>query len=65
MNQQIQKGDKVIRTFAWKETENPSDKNFHIGEVLEVFQRGQFTYYDIDGLDNFAPADRVKLVRSI
>lgn len=63
VNQEIKIGDRVIRSFAWKADENPTDKNFHIGTVESVITRGRSVYYKISGLDRFAPADRVKKLR--
>lgn len=56
----IEIGDKVTRIFAWSADKTPSDKNFHIGTVLEVLMQGR--YFRISGLESLAPADRVQLI---
>ena len=59
---EIKKGDKIHVTFAWTENEQPSDKNFFSGKVLNVIRRAEnIVYFEIEGLQNLVPADRAML----
>lgn len=59
----IKVGDIVHATFAWREDETPTDKNFFTGKVkLIIRKRPNIVYFELENLDNKQiPADRVKL----
>lgn len=56
----IKVGDTVNVVFAWREDENPSDKNFFTGKVKSIIRkRGGFVYFEFEKLANPVPSDRV------
>jgi hypothetical protein len=58
----IKKGDTVTATFAWRENEQPTDKNFFTGKVKNVIRkRGGIIYFELEKLSNPVPSDRVQL----
>ncbi len=57
---QIKIGDTVNVVFAWREDEQPSDKNFFTGKVKSIVRRGRGNvYFEFEKLDRIVPADRV------
>lgn len=58
----IKVGDTVNVVFAWREDENPSDKNFFTGKVKSIIRKGRgIVYFEFEKLSNPVPSDRVKL----
>lgn len=55
----IKIGDTVNVVFAWREDENPNEKNFFTGEVKSIIRRGHSIYFEFEKLPNKVPADRV------
>lgn len=58
---QIQVGQTVTATFAWREDELPTDANFYTGKVLQIVERAKNCFYvRISGLNQLMPMDRVQ-----
>jgi hypothetical protein len=56
----IKVGDTVNVVFAWKEDENPSDKNFFTGKVKSIIRKGRgVVYFEFERLQKPVPSDRV------
>lgn len=64
--QNIETGDRVAVIFAWREDETPTDANFHIGRVTNVFYKEmdncQLLKFEVEGVDYPVSADRVMLI---
>jgi hypothetical protein len=57
---QIKVGDTVQATFAWTESEQPTDKNFYTGKVTRIISKGYgIVYFELEKLERQIPADRV------
>jgi hypothetical protein len=56
----IKVGDTVNAVFAWREDEQPTDKNFFTGKVVSIIRkRPGIVYFELERLQNPVPADRV------
>jgi hypothetical protein len=59
----IKVGDTVNVVFAWREDENPTDKNFFTGHVKSIIRKGRrVVYFEFERLASPIPADRVTKV---
>lgn len=56
----IKVGDTVNVVFAWREDENPTEKNFFTGQVKSIIRKKPgIVYFEFEKLPNPVPADRV------
>lgn len=62
-NGHIKVGDTVQATFAWREDEQPSEKNFFTGKVTNIIRKGRgIVYVQLEKLERAMPEDRCKLL---